>query len=397
MPKVLRILNRFNLGGPIYNAAYLTRYLSPDFETLLIGGLKEDAEADAAYVVRNMGVEPIIIPEMRRVVRPVDDIMAYRRILNIIEDFKPDIVHTHAAKAGTIGRIAAIRKKVKVIVHTFHGHVFHSYFNPLKTRVFINIEQQLAGRTSGIIALSHKQKQELSETYRIARPEKFTVIPLGFELSRFRENREAKRTEFRAQYNLDEDEIAVGIIGRLTRVKNHRLFLKAVKQVRAESSKKIRAFIIGDGELKQDLIKLCRDINMDYTFSSDGSAPGAAVTFTSWIDQIDGVYPGMDIIAMTSLNEGTPVSLIEAQAAGIPIITTNVGGIEDIVVPNKTALLSRNNDMADFSEKLLHLAENRALRDKMALKGWEQVKQKFHYTRLASDMKKLYTALLSEA
>ncbi len=395
MPKILRILNRFNLGGPVYNAACLTRWLSPDFDTLLIGGPKEDAEADATDVARNMGIEPVVIPEMRRAVRPVDDIRAYGRIAAIIDDFKPDIVHTHAAKAGAIGRLAAIRKNVKVIVHTFHGHVFHSYFSPMKTRVFINIERWLAGRSSRIIALSHTQKQELSETYHIAWPDKFTVIPLGFDLSRFRENRAAKRAAFRGRYNLDEDEIAVGIIGRLTGVKNHTLFLRAVKQVTARSSKKIRAFIIGDGELKSDLIKYCRDNDIDYAAPSDNHTKKASVTFTSWIREIDAVYPGLDLVAMTSLNEGTPVSLIEAQAAGVPIVTTHVGGIEDIVVPNVTALLTRENDISDFSEKLLHLVENKELRERLAMNGWEQVRHTFHYTRLASDMKKLYETLLN--
>lgn len=396
MAKVLHILNRFNLGGPVFSVASLTRSLSPDFETLLIGGIREDSEADAEYVIRNMGIEPLIIPEMRRPVRPVNDMIAYRRIEKIIEEFKPDIVHTHAAKAGTIGRLAAIRKKVKVIVHTFHGHVFHSYFNPVKTRIFINIERQLAGRTSRIIALSHRQKQELSETYHIARPDKFTVVPLGFDLSGFREEREARRTAFRTRYNIADNEIAVGIVGRLTQVKNHALFLKAVKQVRERFSKKIRAFIIGDGELLSELIKICQATQLDYSIPSDRQPSGATVTFTSWVRQIDTVYPGLDIVAMTSLNEGTPVSLIEAQASGLPIVTTNVGGIEDIVVPNKTALLIRNNDVTDFSEKLLQLAENSELREKLARNGWEQVKQKFHYSRLASDMKKLYDELLSE-
>ena len=160
MPKILRIINRFNIGGPTYNAAYLTKYLSNDFETLLVGGEKEETEDSSEYIIRNLGIEPVIIPEMHRSINPRNDLIAYRKIKNIIETFKPDIVHTHASKAGTIGRIAALRSNVPVIIHTFHGHVFHSYFNSYKTKIFQNIEQSLAKKSSKIIAISDLQKKE---------------------------------------------------------------------------------------------------------------------------------------------------------------------------------------------------------------------------------------------
>lgn len=397
MAKVLRILNRFNLGGPVLNAAYLTRFLSPEFETLLIGGPREEAEASSEDVVRDLGIEPIIIPEMRRAMRPLDDIKTYGKILEIIENFKPDIVHTHASKAGALGRMAAGQKQVKVIVHTFHGHVFHSYFNTVKTQIFIRLERELAKRTNKIIAISAKQKEELSQRYRIAPAEKFSIVPLGLDLLPFRENRTAKRALYRDRYNLDEEDIAIGIIGRLAPVKNHVLFLKAIQRVQQRSAKKIRAFVIGDGELKSDLIRFCRENQIDYSVPAGKHTERATVTFTSWIRPIDTVYPGLDIVAMTSFNEGTPVCLIEAQACGIPIVATNVGGIENVVLPNRTALLAGNNDLADFSEKLLQLVEDRKLREEQAEKGWGQVKDKFHYSRLVSDMEQLYSVLLRKS
>ncbi len=396
MPKILRILNRFNLGGPVYNAAYLSRYLDPEFETLLIGGPCEASEACAQDIIRSLGIDPIVIPEMGRAIRPIQDIKTYKKIAQIIEDFRPDIVHTHASKAGAIGRIAAIKKRVKVIVHTFHGHVFHSYFNSLKTNIFINLERQLARHTSQVIAISDTQKKELSQMFRIGTPEKFTVIPLGFDLSRFRENRLEKRKEFRAKYNLCKEDIAIGIIGRLARVKNHTLFLKAVAKVQNRSTKNIRVFIIGDGELKRDLIKTCQDNHLDHCVARKDRTATATVTFTSWIKQIDTVYPGLDIVAMTSLNEGTPVCLIEAQASGVPIVATNVGGVEDIVIPFETALLTKSKDSIDFSEKLLRLVEDQQLRGRLAQQGWQHVQNKFHYVRLVADTERLYRELLSQ-
>lgn len=396
MPRILRIINRFNLGGPTYNAAYLTKYLSSDFETLLVGGVKDEAEGSSEYIVENLGIEPIIIPEMRRSVNPTNDLITYRKISKIIKKFKPDIVHTHASKAGTVGRLAAIRNKVPIIVHTFHGHVFHSYFGSSKTNFFINIEQGLANQCSKIIAISDKQKEELSEIYKIAEPSKFEVIPLGFDLQRFQEDTDIRRKDFRAAYRIDDDEIAIGIVGRLAPVKNHQLFLKAISKLKKESAKKVRAFVIGDGELMDELTQLCKSLQLDYSHSKNGYVNNTTVTFTSWIKDIESAYPGLDIVAMTSLNEGTPVSLIEAQAANKSIISTNVGGIENIVIPGKTATLTKNNCLDDFSEKLIHLVNDESLRRVYESNGWEHVREKFHYTRLTADMEKLYYKLLNQ-
>lgn len=394
MPRILRIINRFNLGGPTYNAAYLTKYISSDYDTLLVGGVKEEAEGSSEFIVRNLGIEPIIIPEMKRSLNPTNDLIAYRKLTKIIKDFRPHIVHTHASKAGTLGRLAAIRNNVPVIIHTFHGHVFHSYFGSSKSNIIMNIERGLAEHSTKIIAISDKQKQELSEEFTIAPAEKFEVIPLGFDLQRFQKDYDAKRIAFRNKYMIDDDEIAIGIVGRLTAVKNHDLFINAIERISQKTTKRIRAFIIGDGELRNDLLNLAQSKNMQTILSDNGSYQKSFFTFTSWIKDIDTAYPGLDIVAMTSLNEGTPVSLIEAQAANKPIVTTNVGGIENIVIPEKTALLTKNNCIDDFTVKLLRLVENDGLRAEQAKYGWQHVKEKFHYTRLVNDMEILYEKLL---
>lgn len=395
MVRVLRIINRFNLGGPTYNAAYLTRYLGPDYKTLLVGGMKDETEDSSEFILDKVGVKPIIIPEMRRSIKYNDDLVAYYKIKEIIRRFRPDIVHTHASKAGSLGRWAAHNSQVPVVVHTFHGHVFHSYFNKTKTSVYKQIERRLAKVTDRIVALSDIQKYELSEEHHICEPEKIQVIPLGFDLSRFQEDNELKRASFRAHYKLDEDEVAVGIIGRLVPVKNHKLFLDGLSDVLKNTSRKVRAFIIGDGELMDELKQHAALLQIPYS-TEDNVRHGIPLTFTSWIKDIDYANAGLDIIALTSLNEGTPVSLIEAQASNRPVVTTNVGGIENVVIPGKTALLAGNNDRRQFAEKLLQLVEQDDLRINMSQYGWEHVREKYHFTRLAKDMSDLYENLLSD-
>ena len=220
MPKILRIINRFNIGGPTYNATFLTRYLEGDYETLLIGGLPEQDEADSLHIVKAYDLEPLLIEEMQRIPSFRSDRAEYLKIKQIIKEFKPDIVHTHAAKAGALGRRAAYACKVPVIVHTFHGHVFHSYFGKIKTAIFKQIERKLAKKSDGIIAISDLQKEELANVHGICKADKIKVIPLGFDLDKFNEAT-LNRKETRIKYNLKEDEIAVAIVGRLAPIKNH--------------------------------------------------------------------------------------------------------------------------------------------------------------------------------
>jgi len=396
MPKILRIINRFNLGGPTYNAAYLSRYMPNEYETLLVGGEKDDSEDSSEFIVKNLGLNPIIIPEMKREVDLKNDFEAYRKIVSIIKEFKPDIVHTHASKAGTIGRLAASNMNVKAIVHTFHGHVFHSYFGKMKTVMYKNIERNLARRSSTIIAISEKQKAELSLMHRICEPSKIKVIPLGFDLSRFTENMDVKRDVFRKKYLLAEDEIAIGIIGRLVPIKNHQLFLDAAKIVLEKTKFKVRFFIIGDGEDRLKIESKTRELEIVFTDAMIEQKK-APLTFTSWIKDIDVACAGLDIIALTSLNEGTPVSLIEAQAANKPIVSTNVGGIENVVIEGVTAFLCHSKtDFIQFAELLLQLTENEIKRKEIGRVGWEHVKNKFHYTRLIRDMTDLYVNLLKD-
>ena len=385
MKKILRIINRFNLGGPTYNAAYLTKYLEGEYETLLIGGNHEKNEKSSMHILEDLGIKPIIIPEMQRSINPLLDRIALKKIKEIIEDFKPDIIHTHAAKAGALGRKAAYNAGVKQIYHTFHGHVFHSYFSKIKTNIYKKIERDLAKKTTKIIAISPIQKEELSKVHKICKPEKIEVIPLGFDLSKFYKNKEAKREKFRKKWRIKDSEVAIGIIGRLVPIKNHFFFIKAINQVLSSCSIPIRFFIVGDGEEKENIIEYINEFKINY--STDDKV--ATIQLTSWIKEIDEVNAGMDIICLCSLNEGTPVSLIEAQASGNPIVTTRTGGIENIVIENKTALISEINNLNLFVENLITFISSKEKRKQFTELGVKKSKE-FDYKILINNIKRLY-------
>ncbi len=390
MPKVLRIINRFNLGGITYNVSYLSKYLPAEYETHLIGGPEEEGEESSLYIPESLGLKPIIVEELKRSINPFSDYFAYKKIKRIIKEFKPDIVHTHASKAGAIGRLAAASCKVPVIVHTFHGHVFKGYFSGFKTSVFKTIERYLSKKSSAIVAISEIQKKELTQEYKVCDAAKTHVIKLGFDLQRFTENKEEKRKDFRKKYLLQDNELALVIIGRLAPIKNHYLFIDAVEYLTKSSDKKIKAFIVGDGETKNELINYIKE--KDLSFATQPNAD-CLFTFTSWIREVDVALAGADLVCLTSKNEGTPVSLIEAQAAGKFIITTNVGGIKDILNP-KCGLLSEANDTETYKKNLLHAVTNFEEISSTATIASEEVIKEFSYTRLCKEMDELYRKLL---
>ena len=390
MPKVLRIINRFNLGGPTYNAAYLTKYMAPDFETLLVGGMHDESEGSSKFILEELGIESVVIPEMKRAIDIKQDLIAYRKVKKLIKDFKPDIVHTHASKAGALGRIAAHQLGVKAIVHTFHGHVFHSYFGTLKTQFYKNIERFLAKKSTKIVAISEIQKKELSVNHQICPEEKISVIPLGFDLSKFKENQDEKRKRFRNEWKVSEDEIAIGIIGRLVPIKDHHFFIDVIKKVIQKTNQKLRFFIIGDGDSKENIMSYIEEKSLSYSNSKDIVD---LITFTSWIKEVDVANAGLDIICLCSKNEGTPVSLIEAQSSLKPIVSTRVGGIDNVVIENKTALLSEVGDLESYSNNLLKLIEDKSSRNKFSNAG-NHIYSKFSYQRLIKDMGDLYNSII---
>lgn len=383
--RVLRIINRFNIGGPTYNATFLTRFLGSDYETLLVGGLPEEGEADSLHICRQYEVEPVILQELTRNPSLISDVKAFLRLRKIIKEFKPDIVHTHAAKAGAIGRLAAWSCGVPVRIHTFHGHVFHSYFSNVKTAIFKVIERFLALISTRIVAISPQQKKELVEDHRITSARKTEVIPLGFDLEKFQNSANTFRLSTREKYAIKENEVAIAVIGRLAAIKNHSFMIDVLEELQNQTDRSIVVFIVGDGELREEIEKRVQSVNWKKSLR---------VVFTSWIKEVNEFVPGMDVVALCSFNEGTPVSLIEAQAANVTVISNDVGGVRDIISDGKTGVIVTNLDKFEYTQKLLSLIEDDLRRENFRLNSWEFVKEQYHYTRLVRDMDNLYKRLL---
>jgi len=383
--RVLRIINRFNVGGPIYNVTYLTKYLPESYETLLIGGCATQTEQDAQYILTDHGIQAHVLPSMSRSIRIFNDLKTFISLIKLIRSFKPDIVHTHASKAGALGRIAAKIMGVQVIVHTYHGHVFHGYFNPTITKLIVLTERVLGKITTKIITISSAQQQDIVTTFRIAPEKKTAIIPLGFDLTRFEKSAE-NRMELRKKMNLKAHQTAVAIVGRIAPIKNHRLFIDAAAKAYKKHPEEFMFYVVGDGELKQDLTTY---INTTYPWLN------SSVIFTSWIADMTTFYPAMDLVCLTSINEGTPVSLIEAQASGIPVLSTNVGGVKDVVNSNETGIILNEHSAEELSNHLIELHLNSELRIKMSQNARNFVKERYTYHRLIADVDGLYKTLLS--
>ncbi len=327
--KIMRIITRLNVGGPAIHSLLLTRRLDPDrFETLLITGQLGRDEGDMGYLAEEMGIRPIIIPTLGRELAALDDCVSFFRIFWLILKERPDIIHTHLAKAGTLGRVAGVLAKFVLIFlgkkirmfHTYHGHIFYGYFGPVKTRVFIYIERALALVCRKVIIISRRLKNDIVKTYRIIPETKAAVIPLGFDFDRLATN-ESGAKRFRREAGVAPGEKLVGIVGRLTTIKNHDLFLRAAARCLADNTMPpVRFVVVGDGELRGFLERRAEELKI---------AP--RVTFTGWRHDMGEVYAGLDALMLTSINEGTPVTIIEAMAVGIPVIATAVGGIPDLL------------------------------------------------------------------
>jgi glycosyltransferase involved in cell wall biosynthesis len=396
MYKILRIHNRLIVGGPSLNVTLLSAHLNPEFETMLLVGKKDPQEKDAGYIAEQLGIQPIEILEMRRSILPINDIKAYFKIKKIIKAYKPDIVHTHASKSGAIGRLAASSCNVKLIVHTFHGNVFHSYFNKAISSLIISFERYLAKKTNAIIAISDLQKKELVEVYKIAPASKIFTIPLGFSLEKYSIDQDKKRIEFRNKYGFAESEILIGIIGRIVPIKNHEMFVEVAAIVKKKSGNNVRFAIIGDGESLHVIEKKATSLGLSYSYFVTEPKVPADIVVTSWETEIDQVLAGLDIVVLTSYNEGTPVSLIEAQAAFKPVVSTNVGGVEDVITHGENGFLTSVNDSETFANYIITLINNPTLRNSMGNNGYKSVINRYSKQRLVKDVKKLYLDFLEK-
>jgi glycosyltransferase involved in cell wall biosynthesis len=364
MIRVLRLIARLNIGGPALHVTHLARGLDPArFQTLLVTGQLAPGEGDMSDLAG--GLDWRVIPELGRAVSPFDDSLTLIKLVVLIRRFKPHIVHTHTAKAGALGRVAARLAGVPVVVHTFHGHTFDGYWGKLGSRLVIVTEQALAHLADRLIAVSDRVRDDLIR-YRIAPAAKITAIPLGLELAPFAlAGRRPGETP------------VIGTVGRLAPVKNQALFIEMARRLLADGFSG-RFVVVGDGELRPVLEAAAADL-------------GDRITFTGWRRDLPEVYAGLSAVVNTSLNEGTPVALIEALAAGVPVVATAVGGVPDIVRPGETGWLAPSGDVAALAAGL-----RAALRDGSNLAGRAQaeVLQRFSKERLVGDIERLYETLL---
>jgi glycosyltransferase involved in cell wall biosynthesis len=372
------------------------RYLQDRYEILLVVGGGDRDEFEAAYLTEHLGrVRIVRLPQFQRSINVFKDTSTYFHLKKLLADFRPHIVHTHNSKTGLLGRWAAHRLKVPVILHTYHGLLFHSYFNAWFTGVIKWMDRKLANVSTRIIALSESQKNELVQVYQIADAQKVVIVPLGIEVDNFHNNIAAKRQLFRQKYLLQDQEIAIGIVGRIVPVKNHAFFLRVAQAFEQQGIKNIRFFVIGDGELRKKLEQQCQQSGINYTYFPY-QPKTARVTFTSWITEIEKAIAGLDIVALTSLNEGTPVSLIEAQAAGKPVMANLAGGIEDIMQDSVTGFCCEQNNLAQFVDRLKQLCSNAALRDQMGNAGYAFIQNKYNKQLQVNRLDALYQQLLLE-
>lgn len=377
---------------------------SDDCTTLLVAGTVPPGEEDMSYFATENGVRTHFIPEMSREVSLKDGLTIWK-LYRLFCRERPDIVHTHTAKAGTVGRIAGFlyrwltpstlvgRPRQCRVVHTYHGHIFHSYYGPLKTGLFLWIERFLARiGTDRIVVVSEQQHWEIHKRFKVGSESQFAVIPLGLDLSIYADW-EGRRNLFREELTATVDEVLIGIVGRLTEIKNHDLFLRAVALMKEKTRARVRFVVIGDGALRDKLETQARSLKM-----------GDELIFAGNRKDPENFYPALDLVCLTSLNEGTPLTLIEAMANGRPVIATSVGGVVDLLgsVRSETSgysICSRGvrvvpNDAESFAAGLERLVDDPDLRHEISRQGIQFVHQNYSRERLLEDIGSLYRELL---
>jgi glycosyltransferase involved in cell wall biosynthesis len=383
MIRVLRVIARMNVGGPAIHATLLASGLDPSrYETTLVTGAEGENEGNHLALHRQAIPNLITIPDLGREIRGVQDLRSLASLLGVVRRFRPHIVHTHAAKAGTIGRVAARLAGVPVVVHTFHGHVLRGYFSPRKEQVFRVIERGLARITDELVAVSPRVRQELLDM-RIGRPDAFSVVPLGFDLARFT-HAETHRGELRAELGVPPGSPMVGIVARLVPIKAHEVFVAAARHLHAQRPD-AHFVIVGDGERRAELAQLV---------SAGGEAFCAAVHFLGWRADLARIYADLDVVTLTSRNEGSPVALIEAMAAGRPVVATRVGGVPDVVEHGRRGLLVEMDDALGLAEQVLQVLASPEDGASMGREGRRHALGTYGSARLIDDIDRLYGRLL---
>ena len=389
--RVLRLITRLNIGGPSIQAITLSeRLTSRGFTTRLVHGSLGEGEGDMRYLLSpSVNVEHL--PRLGRELSPAADYAAFRSVSAIVREFRPHIVHTHMAKAGAIGRAAAALYNRSVapsdrarVVHTYHGHVLEGYFSPAKTALFVGVERLLARSTDRIVAISPAIRDELLRDHRIGRPEQYRVVPLGFDLSALSAIDDLTRAGARSSLGIAHEAHVVSTVGRLTAIKQHHLFLETARLV-AQTDASALFLIAGDGELRTTLEETARDFGI-----------ADRVRFLGWRRDLATIYGASDVFLLTSRNEGTPVALIESLAAGVPGVSTDVGGVRDVLgdASGPVGAVAPYGDPVALADAVAQFLADASLRRALGERGRASVIARYGIDRLVDDIDTLYHELL---
>ncbi|TMK57569.1 MAG: glycosyltransferase family 4 protein [Actinobacteria bacterium] len=383
--KILRVIARLNMGGPALHVAYLTAGLRDrGYETVLVAGTLARGEDSMAFVAEGLGVEVVSIPELGREISPVRDLLATLRLAALIRRERPQILHTHTAKAGTVGRVAALlagRARPPIVVHTFHGHVLHGYFDPLRSRFFRLLERWLARHTTALVAVSPQVRDDLV-SLGVAPPEKFAVVRLGIELDERVGGGADGREETRRYLGIPPDRFTVGWVGRMTAVKRIEDVLDGFKRLQ-ERGIEATLCLVGDGPDRAGLERRTHELGIMRD-----------TLFLGYQEDVGSLYAAFDALVLPSGNEGTPVSVIEALAAGTPVVATRVGGVPDVVRDGEDGFLVDPGSTDDLADRLAELARDPALRERLGAAGRARVLSRYAVDRLVDDVDRLYQSLL---
>jgi glycosyltransferase involved in cell wall biosynthesis len=385
--RVLRLIARLNMGGPALHVAYLTDGLKDrGYETTLAAGSLATGESTMSFVADDLGVPVEPIPYLHRDVSPLYDTLSVARIVRLIRKERPHILHTHTAKAGAVGRLAAVlarEARPPIVVHTFHGHVLRGYFGPVASAGFRGVERSLAAATTRLVAVSPQVRDDLVDL-GVARPGKFTVIRLGIDLDRRITGAAGGGAELRRLFGVSPDEFVVGWIGRMTAIKRVPELLDAFRRLR-ERGVEARLCLVGDGPDREQVEQRAHELGVS-----------RHTLFVGYQRDVAPYYTFFDAFALPSANEGTPVVAIESLAAQRPVVASRVGGVPDVVEDGVGGTLVRVGDIEAVAAALEQLARDPELRRRLGEQGRRFVLPRYRVERLVDDVDDLYRELLSE-
>jgi len=378
--KIIRMQSRICIGGPAIHVEMLSKYLPQDrYETILVGGRVEEDEKDKSEELRSRNINVILLDKMKRQVTLWDDWKSLLQLIRLLRRERPDIVCTHTAKAGAIGRIAAFIAGVPLVVHTFHGHVFRNYFGKLKTFLFIQIERLLALATDQIITISPSQYKDITETFKIAPARKVAMVRLGLELQPLKNLQHTD--ELKSSIGLPPQAKLLGFVGRLVPVKNIGMAIQVLERLLQEDNSYHLCFA-GDGEEREKWVQYTRQHNID-----------EHVHFLGWIEKIEYVLAGIDILILTSLNEGTPIAVIEAMTSQVPVVATAVGGVPDLIQHEKNGFLVSINDVESMVQYIKRIVSSQKEIRTMLENAATGIIEHYEYHHLVREIDEIYSRL----